>query len=62
MSSSWRTVASPKAVAASSGTSWPTRAFSSSLPSAISVAAMVPKKDLVTDIAMCGVSGLSTPK
>jgi hypothetical protein len=62
MSSNWRTVASPKAESFSSGTYDDALAFSSSLPSATSIAPMVPKNDLVTDIAMCWPSGRSAPK
>jgi hypothetical protein len=62
MSMSWRTVALPKADAASSGTYSATRREGSSCPSAAITAASVPTKDLVTDMAPCWPSGLSTPK
>ena len=61
MSITWRTVASAKALPFSSGTYWVTTAFWSICPSATSIAAMVPKKDLVSDCARCCPSGLNTP-
>ena len=62
MSSNWRMVTSPKPLSASSGTYLATVAAGSSLPSAMSEAPRVPKKDLVTDIRMCCPSGFNTPK
>ena len=50
MSSTWRTVASPKALSFSSGTYCATLAFSSSLPSATRICPIRPKNDLVTDM------------
>jgi hypothetical protein len=61
MSSTWRMVASPKALSFSSGTYCATLAFSSSLPSATRICPIRPKKDLVTDCAMCWPSTRSAP-
>ncbi|MNP19531.1 hypothetical protein D3C76_1120670 [compost metagenome] len=62
MSINWRTVALPNADLPSSGTYSTTLRSGSSMPSATIIAASVPTKVLVTDIAACCPSGFNTPK